>query len=288
MKNLLFIILVLITVRIAVAQQTYCDWEGTQVMKFGPSSGVLDSLLGNPFPVNSIDSSEHCAKYIRDTTIWDNIKLYTNKKLADVTPYMDNSSTAPKIKMKVYSSGPVGTVVQLQLGIKSVDVYPEGIHSEYIAVSTVQNAWEELTFNFLQATPGSLVSAINIDKVVILFNPNSSARDTMYFDDLIGPPLIDYAGIHENTVSASLKLYQNSPNPAKEITHIDFQLSTPGKVSLKLYDILGNSIASLLDQNMKAGNYSMPVETASIPNGIYFYVLTKEGDSRSIKMVVSK
>jgi len=208
--------------------------------------------------------------------------------LTDVTLYADSSAGAPKITMKLYSSAPVGTIVHLQLGLKSIDNYPAGIHSEYSAITTVKNAWQNLTFTFSLFPIGSLVSATNIDKVVILFNPNTASRDTMYFDDLIGPQLINFVGVPEHNAVSSFSLHQNSPNPAKESTHIDFQLNSSGMVSLTLYDLLGNSVSSLLEQNMKEGAYSIPFETATIPNGIYFYVLKKEGDSRTVKMIVSK
>src|SRR5438045_1383234 len=77
------------------------------------------------------------------------------------------------------------------------------------------------------------------------------------------------------------KLSQNYPNPAKENTSIKVQLSNAGNVTLKLYDMLGNAVATLLDQNMAAGIYSVPVETENIPDGVYFYVLKKDSLSQT-------
>jgi hypothetical protein len=74
----------------------------------------------------------------------------------------------------------------------------------------------------------------------------------------------------------------------KETTKINFQLNSAGPVSLKIYDMVGNPVASLIEQNMKAGIYTIPFQTGEIPDGIYFYVLKKEGTSRSMKMIVSK
>jgi hypothetical protein len=122
--------------------------------------------------------------------------------------------------------------------------------------------------------------------MVILFNPASGVIDTIYFDDIIGPPLVPLSVPAFET--NLFRLHQNTPNPAKEITHINLQLNTGGYVSLKLFDMIGNPVMTLLDQNMKAGNYSIPVETDNIPDGIYFYTLKKEGVSRSMKMIVSK
>jgi hypothetical protein len=291
MKKLYFFILAFITTQgVIIGQQNYCDFEGNNVVSFGVCTGIVDSSSVssmNP-QLNPIDSSAHCVKYVRDTAMYDVIRLYPYLKLTDVSTYADSSIGAPKIKMKLYSTAPVGTVVQLQLGIKNVDNYPAGVNSEYIAMTTVQNAWELVTFNYFQSPSGSLAASTQIDKVVILFHPGSNSRDTIYFDDLTGPSLITTAGIQQLNDMPLFKLSQNNPNPAKESTNINFQLNSSGSVSLEIYDMLGNQISSLINQNMKAGNYSVPVETSTMPDGIYFYVLRKDGFSKTTRMIISK
>jgi hypothetical protein len=87
---------------------------------------------------------------------------------------------------------------------------------------------------------------------------------------------------------APFKLSQNYPNPVKENTSIKVQLNSAGPVTLKLYDMLGNSVSTLLDQNMVAGTYNIPVEAENIPNGIYFYVLKKDSLTQTMRMVISR
>jgi hypothetical protein len=84
------------------------------------------------------------------------------------------------------------------------------------------------------------------------------------------------------------KLSQNNPNPAMESTTINFQLNSSGIVSLEIYDILGNQVSTVLNQNMKAGNYSVPIETSTIPDGLYFYILKKDGYSKTTRMIIAK
>jgi hypothetical protein len=179
MKKIYFLILTFIATQgVIIGQQNYCDFEGNNVASFGTCTGMVDSSFSNPH-LNSIDSSAHCAKYVRDTAIYDIIRLYPSVKLTDVTSYADSSSGAPKITLKLYSTAPIGTVIQLQLGIKNVDNYPAGINSEYMAMTTAQNAWELITFDYFQSPTGSLALSNQIDKIVILFHPNSSSRDTI-------------------------------------------------------------------------------------------------------------
>jgi hypothetical protein len=287
MKTLLFIILFFTFSHSINAQQNYCDFEGPRTVTFGYYNGILDSMFTNTFP-NSVDTSNHCAKYIRDTALYDNIKLYPIDKLVDISPYMNNSSSAPKIKLKLYTTAPVGTVIQIQLGSKSDNNYPSGINSEFIALTTVQNEWENVTLHYFQSPIGTLSTPTNIDKIILMFHPNSNSRDTIYFDELTGPALISPTGILGEKDIYNFKLYPNTPNPAKGITHIDFLLNNPGATSLIVYDMLGNPVSTIVDQYMKAGSYSIPFETVSIPNGIYFYVLKKDGVAKSMKMIVSK
>jgi len=80
MKKILFLISILVIVQKLTAQQNYCDFEGKKVLSFGARNGILDSLIENPNP-NSINNSAHCAKYIRDTALYDNIKFFPYTKL---------------------------------------------------------------------------------------------------------------------------------------------------------------------------------------------------------------
>ncbi|MGZ3866386.1 MAG: T9SS type A sorting domain-containing protein [Bacteroidia bacterium] len=86
----------------------------------------------------------------------------------------------------------------------------------------------------------------------------------------------------------TFSLSQNYPNPAKDFTRIKFQLSTSGYVSLKLFDVLGKPVFTLLDQQMNAGTYIFPLETNDFPEGIYFYELKKENATQTLRMIISK
>jgi hypothetical protein len=291
MKKLYLSILICFGINYSIsaqtAQQDYCDFEGNNVINFGIYTGSIDSMFANPAP-NPVDSSSYCAMYIRDTTIYDFIKMYTTTKLEDITLYADSSTQAPKMTMKLYSTAPVGTLIQLQLGIKSVDNYPTGLHSEYTAVTAMQNAWELVTFRFSQSFPGGFATTTNIDKIILLFAPGTTTQDTMYFDDLMGQALMTPVEVKEIGSLSNPKLFQNAPNPAKQSTSISFQLNSKGIVSLELFDMLGNSIEALLNDELKAGTHTVPVDTSELPNGIYFYVLKKDGMSLTKRMIIAK
>lgn len=168
----------------------YDDFEGHRFVSYGERSGVLDSMAKNPAP-NEVNSSARCALYVRNgSKKFDNIKMSLNKSISDVDKYATYLGIPPKFKLKVYTSAPPGTLVEILLGSKKGNNdYPAGTHSQYQAYTKTSNKWEELEFLFSQIPQGSETSAAQIDQVVLLFNPNSSNSDTYYFDDLTGPTL---------------------------------------------------------------------------------------------------
>ncbi|MEW6470208.1 MAG: hypothetical protein AB1458_14910 [Bacteroidota bacterium] len=171
--------------------QNYDNFEGAKSIQYGARTGKLDTAALNPAP-NKIDSSQKCAKYIRNSEKkFDNIKMILPGKLADVSPYATYTGTPPRIRMKVYTTAPAGTLVEILLGSKKGNNdYPAGTHSQYQAYTTVSGAWEELEFKFSQIPTGSQTASTDVDQITLLFNPNSSTSDTYYFDDITGPPVL--------------------------------------------------------------------------------------------------
>ncbi|MGZ4036665.1 MAG: hypothetical protein ACXVPQ_02485, partial [Bacteroidia bacterium] len=94
---------------------------------------------------------------------------------------------APKLKMKIFTTAPAGTVVEIQLGRRGGIAYPDGTYSQFQTVTTVSNDWEELEFNFSEIPQGSKTDGSQINQITILFNPNSMSNDIYYFDEISGP-----------------------------------------------------------------------------------------------------
>ena len=80
-------------------------------------------------------------------------------------------------------------------------------------------------------------------------------------------------------------LYHNYPNPFNPSTHIGFQIADRGFVSLKIYDILGNEVATLVNEEKLIGAYEVEFNASQLPSGIYFYQF-KAGDFIQTKNMV--
>lgn len=190
--------------------QVYDDFEGGRTVHYGERTGVLDSAAMNPAK-NKINSSNHCGLYVRNAAKkFANIKMSLPQNLTGVEAYATYLGDPPKMNIKVYTSAPPGTLVEILLTNKGKNNdYPAGTHSQYQAYTTKSNEWEELSFLFSQIPEGSETAANQIDQVVLLFNPNSSTSDTYYFDDLSGPPLLKVESLAQpDTVARQKKLNQ--------------------------------------------------------------------------------
>ena len=63
----------------------------------------------------------------------------------------------------------------------------------------------------------------------------------------------------------------NYPNPFNPATLIEYRIADEGFVSLKVYDVLGREIATLVNEEKSAGNYNIKFDASALPTGVYVY-----------------
>ena len=90
-------------------------------------------------------------------------------------------------------------------------------------------------------------------------------------------------------IPASYTLDQNYPNPFNPTTAITFSVAERGKMTLKIYNLLGQVVATLLEDVKEAGIYSVSFDASGLTSGVYFYQLTTEkGSGITRRMVLLK
>jgi hypothetical protein len=87
----------------------------------------------------------------------------------------------------------------------------------------------------------------------------------------------------QSNLAFEYKLFQNYPNPFNPTTNIKYQIANNSLVSLKVYDILGKEIATLVNSKQSPGTYEVSFEGSNLASGIYFYKLSVDNDQISIK-----
>ncbi|GIK22425.1 MAG: hypothetical protein BroJett005_18390 [Ignavibacteriota bacterium] len=94
--------------------------------------------------------------------------------------------------------------------------------------------------------------------------------------------------VDEKVVPQSFQLFQNYPNPFNPETVISYQISVSSDVTLKVYNILGNEIATLVDEEKPAGKYVVSFDGRTLTSGIYFYRLQAGSLAQTKSMMLIK
>jgi len=89
-------------------------------------------------------------------------------------------------------------------------------------------------------------------------------------------------GVKENNIVRKFELLQNYPNPFNPSTTINWQIPEAGLVTLKVYDVLGREVATLINKELNAGRHELTFDASGINSGVYFYQL-KTGNYVQVK-----
>lgn len=113
-----------------------------------------------------------------------------------------------------------------------------------------------------------------------LYNQLPDIRNRVY--DLLNPTSVDDDGI----IADDFYLAQNYPNPFNPVTILSWQSSVASWQVLKVFDLLGNDVAILVNEFRPAGNYQIEFDASGLSSGVYFYSLTAEGNNYTRKMIL--
>lgn len=90
------------------------------------------------------------------------------------------------------------------------------------------------------------------------------------------------------TIPTEFKLSQNFPNPFNPATKIEYQLPKDGRVIIKVFNVLGQEVRTLVDEIKEAGYYNIEFNSFGLSSGVYFYSLSTENYQSIKKMVLLK
>ncbi|MFZ1322103.1 MAG: T9SS type A sorting domain-containing protein [Ignavibacteria bacterium] len=90
----------------------------------------------------------------------------------------------------------------------------------------------------------------------------------------------------ETIIPDKFLLHQNFPNPFNPKTVINYELPVTGNAELKVFDVLGNEVAVLVNEKQSAGNYKVEFDGSNFASGVYFYRLDVDGNIIGTKRMV--
>ncbi len=91
-----------------------------------------------------------------------------------------------------------------------------------------------------------------------------------------------------STVPEKFELYNNYPNPFNPNTTIKFDIAKSQFVKLVVYNMLGEQVSSIVNQNLTPGSYSVDFDASSLSSGMYFYRIESQGFAQTKRMVLIK
>jgi predicted acyl esterase len=134
--------------------------------------------------------------------------------------------------------------------------------------------------SFLASNPFVLPVLINSTNYLFLNNYS-------YIDiPVIGPPAVEPMFADDNEeIPVEYSLKQNYPNPFNPVTTIAYTLAAPGKVELRVYDILGREVKTLVNEVQQQGTHAISFNASELSSGVYFYKI-ESGSFKAVKKMV--
>ncbi len=156
-------------------------------------------------------------------------------------------------------------------------------------MNTKENVWKEIWFIAGHGTTNEPQNYFYEDKKLQAANYKYRLKQIDFNSNY------EYFQLESEVAVAKPNIFslgQSYPNPSNPKSKIDFEIPLTGRVTLKVYDILGQEVRKIIDEPKEAGYYTVEFDGSSLASGVYFYRLAAEGNGQSftktLKMLIVK
>ena len=171
----------------------------------------------------------------------------------------------------------------------SVIVDPNNTNHLYVGtdvgvfVSTTGGGnWQDFNEGLPDAVQAMDLNYTMVNNVIRVMTHGNGAYERKFISQIVSSTESDPA------IVSNFRLEQNYPNPFNPTTKLEFRISNHGFVSLKVYDILGKEVSTLVNSELPAGIHKVEFDGTGLPSGTYFYRLDAGNYSETKKMVLMK
>lgn len=212
--------------------------------------------------------------------------LSVSENTANVKRFLFSDSplgTPLPVELSSFSAVQVGSTILLKWRTET-EINNFGFDVERCAQSAECQVWEKIGFVNGNGNSNSPRDYSFTD------NPSIGSKYYYRLKQIDSDGQTEYS----NVISIDLNmpnqyaLYQNYPNPFNPITSITYNLPIDGMVSLRVFDMLGSEVVTLVNENQKAGAYTIPFYAGDLASGIYICKITANNFISSIKMILMK
>ncbi len=279
--------------RIAIGDSTYDSLHTFYPLEVG---NVWQYKVANIVEDQTVNKGYDFMKVLSDTIIGDNICFKV-----ETVGWFDT------IKYQIYDSLK-GSIVSYLLDEEAISFKLNSMNNEcwpYEMGSEICNRGTYLESIFDEEKPVIYFSqggynskyfhlAKDFGTVWMSYDISWISRDIWYYDlvyaKIGGIEYGTFVSVENEDSSHPIDYFlsQNYPNPFNPSTRINYSLPHSSKVTLKVYDILGNEIKTLVNKEQNAGIYEVEYDSKGLSSGIYFYRIVTDEFSETKKMILMR
>ncbi len=166
-----------------------------------------------------------------------------------------------------------------------------GVQIEEVNIDTTIDARSHINISIQWIIPVSL--SLDSVRIYAVIDPNNSVSNEVHEDNNIGwAPAIALGSLTgvgaEWSIPKNFILYQSYPNPFNPTATIKYELPNAARVNLKVFDMLGQEMKTLVDGFKSAGKYDVQFNGEGLASGVYFYRLQADDYVNTKKMILLK
>ena len=212
--------------------------------------GLIETLYTSPYDGTLYAGTHSKGIYYFDSSKWVKIPFFENSEYNAIMGIV------------------IDTLKNIYVGTATKGIYK---------TIDLGKTWQEVNYGISQ-----FIRTFAVNKNMKIFVGSSS--------DGVFKKLDVVTGVKELRSQIPVKFYlsQNYPNPFNPSTVISYQLSALSKISIKVYDVLGREITTLVNQEQHAGNYIVNFDASKLSSGVYFYRIVAGNFVQTKKMVLIK
>lgn len=257
-------------INVQSAQTGLSSDKADYFIAFSPSAGqtyytarVALKANGNGFSIGVSKSSELSAVFPFGSTVFN-----FNQTYLVVVKYKFNTTSNTDDAMSVYV---LSSVSPTTTEPTNPTVGP------YVCSDASKTDQVDLSMVTLRQGSATSAPALMIDGIRIATNWGLAVTGTA-------------TGVEENKsiLPTKFELSQNYPNPFNPSTTIKYQVPQNSFVNVSVFDILGNQVKTLVNEEKAAGSYDLKFDASNIPSGVYFYKIQTSSFTQTKKMILMK